>query len=322
METVALIPLNPPAPQSLLHPFARCTVWRGPAVLKLWHLTSLDAPTVAVVWACAFAWAARVRVAPAMLAVLALVVWAIYVFDRLLDARAGRDDPGRHILQERHWFHWRHRRAMSALAGAAAIVAGCMVEQRLAMPALRRDSLMGLATLAYFSGVHGRGLRSGWIARVMHWLGRVVSREVVVGVIFSAGCMLPVLPSAGSGVVHIALRMAAPALTFAGLAWLNLAAIGRWEAWAAGSLRDTGVARLGLRMARICALCGLAAAIVDLRVAMLLAAAALSALMLAGLDARRERMDAVTLRAAADLMLLTPVLLTPIVLAMALDSLR
>src|SRR3954453_13929114 len=51
---VALIPLNPPAPDTL----ARRAAWEAPAALKFWHLASLDAPTVAVSWACAFAWAA------------------------------------------------------------------------------------------------------------------------------------------------------------------------------------------------------------------------------------------------------------------------
>jgi hypothetical protein len=309
---VALVPLNPPAPQA----YARRSAWNISAALKFWHLTSLDAPTVAAAWACAFACPARVRVQPAMIAVLALVVWAIYIIDRLLDARTGLEDPSRHRLQERHWFHWRHRRVLGVLAGIAAVTAGCIVERRLAAPALQRDSLMGLATLAYFSGVHGRGLRWGWIERTKKRLGHVVSRELIVGVIFSAGCVLPVLPSAVAGVVRVGALLAVPAAAFAAVAWLNLTAIGRWEAWAEGSADETGVRQVALRLAAASGAGSVAAGWADLRVALLLGAVAVSALLLAWLDQARERLDAVTLRAAADLVLLTPLaLLIPVGLA-------
>jgi hypothetical protein len=307
---VALIPLNPPVPEA----FARRTAWNGPAALKYWHLASLDAPSVAAVWACAFAWAAQERVATGMVAVLALVVWVIYVVDRLLDARAGLDGSGRHNLQERHWFHWRHRRALGVLAGIAAAAAGWMIVSRLHAEALGRDSLMGLATLAYLSGVHGsgvhgRGLRSGWIAGLKERVARVVSRELIVGVIFSAGCLVPVLPLARSGVVQVCARLAVPAAAFAALVWLNVKAIGCWESAAPVSGCARGVRKIAFLLAALCGGCGVAMAAPEPRVGLLLALVAVSSLLLAWLDGVRERMDAVTLRAAADLVLLTPVLL-------------
>ena len=60
----------------------------APAPLALWHLASLDAPTVAVTWSLAFAWAAQVRLPGWIPLLLALACWAVYVADRLLDARA------------------------------------------------------------------------------------------------------------------------------------------------------------------------------------------------------------------------------------------
>jgi hypothetical protein len=307
---VALIPLNPPVPEA----FARRTAWNGPAALKYWHLASLDAPSVAAAWACAFAWAAQVHVSPGMVAVLALVVWVIYVADRLLDARAGLDGSGRHNLQERHWFHWRHRRALAVLAGVAAGSAGWMIVSRWHAGALGRDSLMGLATLAYFSGVHGsgahgRGLRSGWVAALKKRVARVVSRELIVGVIFSAGCVVPVLPLAQSGVVQVCARLAVPAAAFAALVWLNVKAIGCWETVTPGSSRERGMRKTAFLLAAVCGGGGVAAAGLEPRVGLLLALVAVSSLLLALLDGMRERMDAVTLRAAADLVLLTPVLL-------------
>ncbi len=238
--------------------FARRTAWNGPAALKYWHLSSLDAPSVAVAWACAFAWAARVKAPAGMLAALALVVWVLYVVDRLLDARAGLDDAGRPNLQERHWFHWRHRRLLSVLAGMAAVAAGWMVLSRLHAAALRRDSLMGLATLAYFSGVHGRGWRSGWVAGMKERAARIVSRELIVGVIFSAGCLAPVLPLAPSGVARVCMRLAVPAVAFAALAWLNVKAIGCWETVTLGLCGERGVREVALLLAAVCGGCGIA----------------------------------------------------------------
>jgi hypothetical protein len=240
-------------------------------------------------------------VAPALVAVLALVVWAIYVADRLLDARAGCGDAGRHGLQERHWFHWRHRRVLSAAAGIAAATACGMVLSRLHAAALGRDSLMGVATLAYFSGVHGRG--AAWMRQR---LGRFFSRELAVGILFSAGCLAPVLPSAEGAAVRILAVLAAPAAAFAALAWLNVKAIGCWESNAGP---ESGLKRCAGWLAALC--CALAVWLGGLqpRIALLLVLVAVSSLLLAWLDGARKRMDALTLRAAADLVLLTPVLL-------------
>jgi hypothetical protein len=201
---------------------------------------------------------------------------------------------------------------LGGLAGIAALAAGWMILSRLHAAALGRDSLMGLATLAYFSGVHGsgvhgRGLRSGWVARLKARVARVVSRELIVGVIFSAGCLLPALPLAQSGVVQVCARLALPAAAFAALAWLNVKAIGCWET--PGSGCERGVRRIAFLLAAVCGGCGIAAAGLEPRVGLLLILAAVSSLLLAWLDGARDRMDAVTLRAAADLVLLTPVLL-------------
>jgi len=57
--------------------------WVAPVPLRLWHLASLDAPTVAVVWTLGFAWAASVRLPPWIPVLLALATWAVYVADRL-----------------------------------------------------------------------------------------------------------------------------------------------------------------------------------------------------------------------------------------------
>lgn len=268
-------------------------------VLKLWHLTSLDAPTVAVTWAWAFAWAARVHLPAWWLLLLGLAVWAVYIGDRLMDARAGLRADNQQDLRERHYFHWRHRRVLGALAAACAVTGAWIVHTRLTAVAVRRDSLVGLATLAYFSGVHARVKLPRFSV--------VVSREFLVGVLFSAGCALPVW-SVASG-RSIAVRLVVlPAAYFAALAWLNVRAITQWEA--APERRAgmwLGAVSCGLALAGV-ALAGLLA-FSEPREAGLVVAGVLSALLVGALHRSRNRFDPLTLRALVDLVLLTPLVL-------------
>lgn len=74
------------------------------------HLLSLEAPVVAVVWQEALAQYHRIDLMPAVSIGLGLVVWLIYVTDRLLDAIRGdpaKLDP-RHAFYRRNWrwFAW------------------------------------------------------------------------------------------------------------------------------------------------------------------------------------------------------------------------
>ena len=91
--------------------------------LWLWpNLLSLDAPLVAVAWLFIFAKTWRLNSHPwTAYLVLGLAVWVIYVADRLLDAATRKNDPAR--CEERHHFHWRHRKKFMAGAGAATLLA-------------------------------------------------------------------------------------------------------------------------------------------------------------------------------------------------------
>lgn len=272
--------------------------WNAATPLHAWHLASLDAPTVAVVWALGFAWVARVRLPAWVLAVLTLVVWAIYAGDRLLDARKGFRSGQTDRLRERHFFHWRHRRVFVPLAVLGAIAAAGLV--LVFMPAVteERDTVMAAAALAYLTRIHawrGRALENGGMG------GRVATKEFLVGVVFAAGCALPAWNLAQARGVAILV----PAVFFAALAWLNCAAIERWE-----SARD------GRSIAEIAAGLALAGAVIAAlisghlpRPAALLVAGAAAALLIAFLDQMRGRITPLTLRAAADLVLLTPLAL-------------
>ena len=290
MSVVAL-----PLASSKLHSRAAARPVDAPAPLRLWHLASLDAPTVAAVWGLAFAWAAHIALPRWIPALLALGTFAVYVADRVLDARRALRSGAVHTLRARHLFHWRHRRALVPLAAIAAVAAACLIFSR--MPAINRarNSVLAAAALMYFSGVHGAH-------QAPTWLRRIFSKELLVGVLFTAGCAAPAFSRLGS--VWPTPLLAAMAF-FAALAWLNCHAIEEWESAA----RPEHTVRLGVLLGA----CGIAAAAFSLhadpRIAALLAAGSASALLLALLGSLRTRLTPLALRAAADLVLLTPLVL-------------
>lgn len=277
----------------------------APAALHFWHLASLDAPAVAAVWSLAFAWIVRARLPLWVLALQVLVVWTVYVGDRLLDARAGLrrwTRTSQNELRERHFFHWRHRQIFAPLAVVAAVAAAGIVLHWMPIGARERDSVLAVASLAYFTRVHagsgdGRRMAIQRMAIQRIVARRIFSKELLVGVLFTAGCVLPVWSRARC------FALALPLVFFAALAWLNCRAIERWEGG------RSGIARAARRTACAGLIASAAIAFAEPRSAELLAAGACSALLLAWLDSRREHITAVTLRALADLVLLTPLFL-------------
>jgi len=267
--------------------------WR---LISLWHLTSLDAPTVAVVWMLGFAGAARVRLPVWLPIVLALAAWSFYIGDRLLDAHNARTP-----LRERHHFHWRHRRIFLPIAIMSAAVGLALVFHSMPLAARERNSVLAAAALAYFGSVHFPGRTS--LRRFK------IPKELLVGILFTLACAAPVLARiAGPETTDRRLGLFPALLCFTALAWLNCHAIESWES--AIEEGNVAIRNLGLGLAAIVLLAaGIEVGVHDLRVAALLAAAALSAFFLAWLDRQRSALDAITLRAAADLVLLTPVLL-------------
>jgi hypothetical protein len=292
-------------------------------VLAFWHLASLDAPTVAITWSLAFAWAGGERLPLWVPLLLALVTWSVYVADRLLDARAGLCVPTQHTLRERHRFHWRYRRTLLPMAVAAACASAGIILAFMPSVARARDSVLAAAALAYFSGIHSG--RSVW-QFPLKWPRFFAGKEFLVGVLFTAGCALPAwhrphtIAAPGSTIWVFWI----PALIFAALAWLNCNCIARWESMEEPRDARAGSAKHVLDGRRLespaifyaCVLlaCGglFSAALcasAHPRPASLLAAGATSALLLALLDGARARMTPLALRAAADFVLLTPLAL-------------
>lgn len=298
--------------------------WGAPAPLRLWHLASLDAPTVAVVWTLAFAWVANVRLPLWAPLLLGLVTWVFYVGDRLLDARAGNTSGKTARLRERHRFHWRHRRRLTILAVTAACAAaslalinvppGALLRDRIAVILSGRsesknlrlaDLTVAAAALVYFAGVHtGRG-RVGWppIAAARRWL----NKEMLVGILFTTGCALPAWNRTAEP-----WPMLAPLVFFAVLAWLNCHAIEQWE----NSCEAPGPPAHETAILPIAALLGVTGFLLAAwlsagqpRMAALIACGAASALLLGLLDRLRPHLTPLTLRALADLVLLAPLAL-------------
>jgi hypothetical protein len=266
------------------------------SLLGLWHLGSLDAPTVSVVWTLAIARSVGVHVELGILILIGCGTWTVYVLDRLLDARRAIHAQTLWVLRERHYFHWRHRRILLPLAACSTAVAAVLIYRCIPATAREHDSVIAAAALAYFSGVHVP-------ASLPQWARRIVTKELLVGVLFTAGCAAPTLSHLRSipFVWPLVLTLSFLAL----LAWTNCAAIERWESQ--GTCPDMTLFALllglsGFAMAALLAREFAAASV-------LLILGGVSAMLLFGLHRVRRRLNPVDLRALADFVLLLPALL-------------
>jgi hypothetical protein len=177
-----------------------------------------------------------------------------------------------------------------------------MVLALMPVGALPRNSVLAAAALAYFSGVHAE-LRFPHILATL--LSPFLSKELLVGVLFTAACVLPALSRAAPAPALSRWPLWASAALFAALAWLNCHSIEHWESVRPRAHTFSAAALLGVS--------GLLLATVlastQPRPAALIAAGAASALLLALLHRLRHRLTPLALRAAADLVLLTPLAL-------------
>jgi hypothetical protein len=175
-----------------------------------WHLLSLDAPTVAVVWCWFFAAAFGVDLPPTALVTLALGTWCVYVADRLLDGWRSVDMSD---LRDRHWFYLRHRKPFVIAWIAAAIPLAYLILFRVP-PAVRIDDIvLCLIGVGYFLLIHHRSE------------GDRFSKELFVGFLFSIAAAVPTWTrlQEGRGLLLVAI------FTFGAACWLNCVAIQTWE---------------------------------------------------------------------------------------------
>lgn len=177
------------------------------APLWLWpNLLSLDAPLVAVLWQGFLAYRFSLPLRPAGRLVLGLTVWAIYLLDRLLDARKPRslDEAARHR-------YYRHSKLMEALL-AIVLAADIVIALRWMRPAVLREGLILLVGVLVYLGI-------------FHIPGHCVKvpKEVAAAILFTAGTFLTAWTTIPCS------NLAWPAVAFFVLCLANMIAIEAWE---------------------------------------------------------------------------------------------
>jgi hypothetical protein len=246
--------------------------------LTLWHLLSLDAPTVATLWTWFIARANHLHLPIAAILAMFLAVWTLYAADRLLDT---------HALEARHHFHHQHRKAF--LIGIIfASIALAILLPRLEPAAIRLYLILGGLVFGYFIVIHARQDSHRY------------PKELAVGICFAAATFIPTI--ARQPTQRPALLP--PAILFAALCSLNCLFIYAWE-------HAPQPHHLPL-LAIILSLTAATVAFVDHQAPWTISAAvALAAALLLVLHRLNRNIPATTLRATADLVLLTPALLLP-----------
>jgi hypothetical protein len=271
---------------------ATFSLLKTPAPLRWWHLLSLDAPTVAAVWAWSFAHCSLIHLPIYSIAILALGTWLIYIADRILD---GWKTLVPEEMRERHYFHRRHWRSMIFCGAGISALLLWLILTCMPASAKREDTALFLIAMAYFAAVHFRKIPS------KTW----PSKELMVGIIFACATAVPVW----SRLEQHPTSLTGAVILFAMLCWLNCIGIERWENHTNRILPRfrmlTGVA------GALAALGTLLAHATHLPIEMLYIAACLSAALLYLLDRFQDRFSLLTIRVAADLALITPLLVFP-----------
>ncbi|SEC26239.1 hypothetical protein [Terriglobus roseus] len=255
--------------------------------LALWHLLSLDAPTVAAIWTVYLARCFGVALPWTAPAALAVAVWMLYAADRVADAARGTD------LRERHHFHQVHRHAfLGAMLGAVPVLAFLLI----LMPGTLRLAWM-LQALPL----------AGYVAAVHAWRLPRVPKEHLVGIFFAVTCFMPALLVDPPAVTIVAMVL------FGALCWLNCAALARWESTPRTAM-DAGTAwasqHLQIACLALAAVAGIS--LLAMHLAAIAVPLALACIALALLDRLCRHWNPVHLRALADAALLTPVLTWPL----------
>ena len=304
----------PPSLERSPHPYAARNQRpraRATRLLHLWHLFSLDAPTVATLWTTLVARASGLHLPALSLLAMFLMVWTLYAADRLLDAQPLHTHPtATSDLELRHLFHHRHRRSFLVALGIAVVALSALIP-RLPSAALHLFLILGTLLAGYFILIHAT---SG---------AHRLPKEFAVGLFFSAAIFIPTVTClpAGSRLPYIAaladLPLALLAILFAALCCLNCLYIYAWEhphPTAPHATHPHHLTQLSSQHRRALTLILFLAALAETLStrSQIAAAVALAALGLLTLDRLHHRLSPLTLRAAADLALTTPALFLPL----------
>lgn len=182
------------------------------------NLLSLDAPLVALAWLHVFgkAWGLGYHPTSAYVC-LGLVVWSIYVFDRLLDVSMMSATPEK--MEPRHRFHQRHRKWLTGLLVAAMVGAIYLLVTE--MPySIFRYLLMGGIMVAGFFGL------SMLASENRDEVG--LSKNLMAGIAFAYGTAMTAHVYRGELTVGH-LMMSREFICFGVLCMINIASIDFWE---------------------------------------------------------------------------------------------
>jgi hypothetical protein len=272
--------------------------------LALWHLLSLDAPTIAVLWTWFIATVSHIHLPITAILAMATAVWTLYAADRLLDTQSATPSD----LEARHLFHHRHRTAF--LAGILlASLALAILLPRIPSEAIHLYLILGGLVFGYFILIH---VPINYAPDTK--TAPRLPKEIAVGICFAAAVFIPTVAR------HPDLRptLLPSALLFAALCSLNCLFIYAWEHDPADPIAHPvhAITRLAINhlqpIAVMIAITGTALALLDHRTPWPIPIAnALAAILLLLLHHRRRHITPLHLRAAADLALTTPILLLP-----------
>ncbi len=265
------------------------------------HLLSLDAPLVGVLWQLLFAKALRVHLAPVVNLITALVIWLIYVADRILDSYEAEESAEEAV---RHRFYRAHRVAFLPAFFSVLLVTGWMAFADLGFKTWRDGLLLATIVGGYFAVVHILG------GSAQKWF----PKEIAVAILFGIGTFMPV----GVRVQQFHLRFLLPFVLFLLVLWMNTLII-EYSEWVTLRRRDADRPHEStILVGRYLAAFGAAVGVLALSAMAsrwfplarpILLAEALSAMGLAMLGWQWRRISSYAVRVAADVVLLTPLLL-------------
>lgn len=285
------------------------------SALALWHLLSLDAPSVAALWTFAIARAVGLHLPWTEPAAMFVAVWMLYASDRLLDARPLPDGSPPPDLEERHRFHQRHRRIflfMIVVAAGALVVLLHLLDPR----ALHLYALLAALLSAWLLLIHARPVPTAASHRM--------PKELAVGVFFPAAVFIPTV----ARLPQLRLDLLPEALLFAAVCTVNCLFLYAWEhpgsrthahwttRWSThhlATLANLIAAASGTLVAASLLHKFPGSSLAMGQASTVLASCTLlSSLLLLLLHEMRRSLKPVHLRALADLVLLTPALVLPL----------
>lgn len=208
--------MNRTPPDSISNPNERqpgaCTEFSPRSVTDstplLWlTVLSLDAPAVAALWQLLFARSFHAPLSASVTVLLALVVWLIYVADRVLDAMKA---PAQSPEANRHIFYRRHLWAFLLPLYAGSMVAAWMSLTRLDVRTFGDGVIILFAVGVYLLLVHLVSPRRRWLPK-----------EMLVGILFALGTCFPVWEK----MTESSSMLVVQCVVFAALCWMNCAAI-------------------------------------------------------------------------------------------------